>query len=49
MIISISGLDKKKFSFIKKKFRNITFKEIDDINYNKHLDTSAILIFRDFN
>lgn len=47
MIISISGLDKKKFSFIKKKFRNITFKEIDDINYNKHLDTSAILIFRE--
>lgn len=47
MIISISGLDKKKFSFIKKKFRNVTFKEIDDKNYNNHLDTSAILIFRE--
>ncbi len=47
MIISISGLDKKKISFIKKKFRNATFKEINDINYNKQLDTTAILIFRE--
>ena len=47
MKISISGLDRKKISFIKKNFKKVQFNEINDQNFKNHFDTSALLIFRE--
>ena len=44
-LIGISGLDRKKFSFLKKKYHKVKLIKITDENFYKNKNLNALIVF----